>query len=65
MNDQAEPIPETYAARHMAKFEEAMRKKDERRAALQIERDSLLVVVQVLAAELAALQRSYEKDSQI
>jgi hypothetical protein len=51
-------------SRELSKYEEAMRKKDERRIRLQTERDSLLVVVGILAEEISMLRKSYEKDSQ-
>lgn len=54
---------ETGLKRELAHYEEAMRKKDERRFRLQLERDALLVVVSVLSEELTMLRRSYEKDS--
>ncbi len=52
-------------SRELSKYEEAMRKKDERRVRLQLERDSLLIVVGILSEEISMLRRSYEKDSQI
>jgi hypothetical protein len=55
---------DTAIKREMAHYEEAMRKKDERRFRLQQERDALLVVIQILAEENGMLRRSYEKDSQ-
>jgi len=49
--------------REISHYEEAVRKKDERRLRLQLERDALLVTVGILAEEVAMLRRAYEKDS--
>lgn len=57
-------MSEEITSREKAKFEEAMRKKDERRFRLQQERDALIVVLQILTEELSMLRKSYEKDSQ-
>lgn len=55
---------EEMTSRELSKYEEAMRKKDERRYRLQMERDALLTVIQILVEENIMLKKAYEKDSQ-
>ncbi len=56
---------EAFKQRELFKYEEAMRKKDERRERLQAERNALLLVIEILSEELSMLRKSYEKDSRV
>lgn len=57
-------MSEEITSRELSKYEEAMRKKDERRFKLQMERDAALTVIVMLCEDLSMLRKSYEKDSQ-